>query len=240
VRIQILHRPTDKSFHKNGDIGYGYSMTSDAYEKLRQARVLKKVTLKELAKMANLSYSYISQIERGEASPSLASLGRLAGALDMTVWQLLKEDHEPDTLPVTETNPYVAAHLIAVANGSQAETGTNQPRKTKLVKSDMRRTILLPQSNVRYQMITPDLNSKLQVILVEAEAGAISGEEAFVHSGEECCLILSGQVEMDIGLESFQLEAGDSLYFSSTVPHRWRNVSTDKFSMLLVVTPPAY
>lgn len=215
-------------------------MTSNTYEKLRQARVLKKVTLKELAKMADLSYSYISQIERGEASPSLASLGRLARALGITVWQLLKDNHGLDTSSQTETNPYAAAHLIAVANGSQAEIGTNQPRKTKLVKSDMRRTIILPQSSVRYQMITPDLNSKLQVILVEAEAGAASGEEAFVHEGEECCLILSGQVEMDIGPESFQLEAGDSLYFSSTVPHRWRNVSAEKFSMLLVVTPPAY
>ena len=89
-------------------------------------------------------------------------------------------------------------------------------------------------------MITPDLSSKLQVILVEAEAGASSGEEAFVHGGEECCLILSGKVEMDIGPDHFQLESGDSLYFSSTLPHRWKNVSKEKFSMLLVVTPPAY
>lgn len=215
-------------------------MTSKAYEKLRQARVLKKITLKELAKMADLSYSYISQIERGEASPSLASLHRLAIALDMTVWELLKESRETDTSAEAETSLYAAARLIAIASESQAEIATNQARKTKLVRTNMRRTIILPQSNVRYQMITPDLSSKLQVILVEAEAGAVSGEEAFVHNGEECCLILVGKVEMDIGPESFQLEAGDSLYFSSTVPHRWRNVSAEKFSMLLVVTPPAY
>jgi transcriptional regulator with XRE-family HTH domain len=215
-------------------------MNSNAYEKLRQARVLKRVTLKELAKKADLSYSYISQIERGDARPSLASLDRLARALDMSVWELLKDNHEPNTSKESETNHSLAANLIAGANGSQAEIGANRPRKTKLVKIDMRRTIILPQSNVRYQMITPDLNSKLQVILMEAEPGAVSGEEAFQHSGEECCLILSGQVEMDIGPESFRLEAGDSLYFSATLPHRWRNVSADKLSMLLVVTPPAY
>ena len=190
--------------------------------------------------MADLSYSYISQIERGEASPSLASLHRLAIALDMTVWELLKDSREPDTSTEAENGLYAAARLIAIANESQAEIATSQSRKTKLVKTNMRRTIILPQSNVQYQMITPDLSSKLQVILVEAEAGAVSGEEAFVHNGEECCLILGGRVEMDIGPESFQLEAGDSLYFSSTLPHRWRNVSAEKFSMLLVVTPPAY
>ena len=213
-------------------------MTSNAYEKLRQARVLKKVTLKELAKRADLSYSYISQIERGDASPSLASLDRLAKALGMTVWQLLKDSNNPDTPP--DVGPYVSANLVAFATGNQANFGTNHPYKAKLVKSGMRRSIMLPQSSVRYQMITPDLDSKLQVILVEAEAGAISGEEPFEHRGEECCLILSGQVEMEIGPERFQLDVGDSLYFSSTVPHRWKNVGTGKLSMLLVVTPPAY
>ena len=217
-------------------------MTENAFEKLRQARVLKKVTLKDLAKTADLSYSYISQIERGEASPSLASLDRLAKALDMDVWELLKD--EPGTVGLAGQNAKRAlspeAKPDATRHGSGGELVSKKPKKTKLVRSDMRRSIILPQSTVQYQMITPDLNTKLQVILVKADVGSSSGEAPFEHEGEECCLMLEGEVEMAVGKEIFNLASGDSIYFASDQPHSWRNTGDVPISMLLVVTPPAY
>lgn len=215
-------------------------MTSNTYEKLRQARVMKRVTLKDLAKKADLSYSYISQIERGDASPSLSSLDRLAKALDMTVWQLLKDDNEPGKPPDGDSRPNGPTNQEAVSDATPAKVRTGKLRKTKIVRHDMRRSIILPQSTVRYQMITPDINAALEVILVKAEVGATSGEAKFEHEGEECYLILEGQLEVSVGGETFHLETGDSLYFSCELPHGWKNVGDGDVSMLLVVTPPAY
>ena len=59
-------------------------MNEKSGDKLRLARLTKKMTLKDLAEKCNLSYSYISQVERGDASPSLSSLSRLAKALDVS------------------------------------------------------------------------------------------------------------------------------------------------------------
>lgn len=212
-------------------------------EKVRHERLIKKITLKELAKECGLSYSYISQVERGEASPSLSALDRIAKALGITVWQLLREDRE-DEAAVAGTGAGAEPPSARPANGGSnnlpSSAREKSLRRAKIIRKDMRRSILLPQSNIRYQMITPDLNSQMQILLVEAEAGTSSGDVPFEHDGEECVFVLGGKMENQVGDEIHVLEEGDSLYFSSELPHRWKNIGEGKLTMLVTVTPPAY
>jgi transcriptional regulator with XRE-family HTH domain len=60
--------------------------------KLRHARRLRRLTLKEVADKADCSESLLSKIENGRASPSLKMLQRLASALGLTVGQLFAHD----------------------------------------------------------------------------------------------------------------------------------------------------
>ena len=199
-----------------------------------------KLTLKDLAKECGLSYSYISQVERGEATPSISSLDRLAKALDMTVWQLLKDDNEPDLQGNGNINPVMAKTFQSDNHSNYADQASKKIRRSKVVRKDMRRSIILPKTNVHYEMITPDLNSKIQVLKMEAEAGTNSGDLKIQHEGEVCLLVLSGYLETEVGDEKFILEEGDSLYFSGERPHCWTNIGEEKMSFLLVLTPPAY
>ena len=54
-------------------------------EKLREIRKEKKLSLKAVASKASVSESFLSQVERGLVSPSVASLRRICGALDETM-----------------------------------------------------------------------------------------------------------------------------------------------------------
>ncbi len=60
--------------------------------KLRHARRLRGLTLKEIAEKAECSESLLSKIENGHASPSLKMLQRLAMALGLTVGQLFAQE----------------------------------------------------------------------------------------------------------------------------------------------------
>ena len=40
----------------------------------------------------------------------------------------------------------------------------------------------------------------------------------YAHDGEECGLILKGEMEMLLGNETYMLKKDDSFYFSSAVP----------------------
>ena len=59
-------------------------------ERLRAIRRLRRATLKTIADRAGLSESFLSQIERGRASGSIASLTRIAAALGVNVADLFE------------------------------------------------------------------------------------------------------------------------------------------------------
>ena len=63
--------------------------------RLHEFRVARGLSLREIARRSGLTASFISQVERGRASPSIASLARLAEALGVTVGQLFEGTPAP-------------------------------------------------------------------------------------------------------------------------------------------------
>ena len=64
-------------------------------ERLRAIRLLRRRTLKEVAEAAGVSESFVSQLERGRSSASVATLQRLATALGIEVSDLFATDGLP-------------------------------------------------------------------------------------------------------------------------------------------------
>jgi transcriptional regulator with XRE-family HTH domain len=64
----------------------------DVGERLRDIRRLRRATLKTIADRAGVSESFLSQVERGRASASIASLRRIANALGVSVADLFEPD----------------------------------------------------------------------------------------------------------------------------------------------------
>jgi transcriptional regulator with XRE-family HTH domain len=67
----------------------------DVGERLRSIRLLRRRTLKEVAAAAGVSESFVSQLERGRSSASVATLQRLANALGIEVSDLFATDGLP-------------------------------------------------------------------------------------------------------------------------------------------------
>jgi transcriptional regulator with XRE-family HTH domain len=62
----------------------------DVGERLRAIRRLRRITLKTVAERAELSESFLSQVERGRANASVASLRRISAALGVNVADLFE------------------------------------------------------------------------------------------------------------------------------------------------------
>lgn len=65
--------------------------------RLRELRLQRGVALKVIAKQAEISIAYLSEVERGRKLPALDVLTRIATALNATVPELLTGLHPYDT-----------------------------------------------------------------------------------------------------------------------------------------------
>ena len=68
--------------------------------------------------------------------------------------------------------------------------------------------------------------------------GADTGEELLRHDGEEGGLVIEGELELTVGFEVYTLKEGDSYYFNSDQPHRFRNAGEKELIIISSNAPP--
>jgi DNA-binding transcriptional MerR regulator/mannose-6-phosphate isomerase-like protein (cupin superfamily) len=115
------------------------------------------------------------------------------------------------------------------------ETAGENPR---LVRPAQRK-ILETNAGVRMELLAWG-NTAMEPHLFRVKPGGGSGE-SYTHEGEEFLHVLRGGFEIWLGhSEHYLLKTGDSLYFESSTPHRWRNPGRAEAWLLWVNTPPTF
>jgi DNA-binding transcriptional MerR regulator len=101
------------------------------------------------------------------------------------------------------------------------------------------RKILETSPNVRMELLAWG-NTAMEPHLFRVKPGGGSGE-SYSHEGEEFLHVLRGEFELWLHNEGhYRLKAGDSLYFESSSPHRWKNPGRAEAWVLWVNTPPTF
>lgn len=177
---------------------------------VRSLRKDRSMTLEQLALRSQLSVGVLSQLERGIGNPSFATLVQLAHGLDVPVGRLL-------------------------LNIDQAAS--------PVVRAAERRRIDghgISSNNVTYEMLTPDLSGALEANWVRSQPGHDTSATPFHHSGEEFGIVISGELDVFIDGVRHHLSAGDSIRYSSTVPHWFVNSGPEEMNAIWVSTPPSW
>ena len=144
----------------------------------------------ELAKRVGLSRAMISRIENAQVSPSLATMSRLAEALEVPITSLFQGlDEERDTL------------FDASRGGPElGRPGTRSGHRYQLLGS-MRG----PAKRMEPMLVT--LTSESEVFPL------------YQHPGTEFLYMLEGEMDYGYSGASYQLSPGDSLQFDGEVAH---------------------
>jgi DNA-binding transcriptional MerR regulator/quercetin dioxygenase-like cupin family protein len=101
------------------------------------------------------------------------------------------------------------------------------------------RKILETSPGVRMELLAWG-NTAMEPHLFRIQPGGGSGEP-YSHEGEEFLHVLRGEFEISLNKrERYLLKSGDSLYFESATPHRWRNPGRSEAWILWVNTPPTF
>ena len=115
------------------------------------------------------------------------------------------------------------------------ETAGDNPR---LVRPNQRK-ILETTPDVRMELLAWG-NTAMEPHLFRIKPGGGSGA-SYSHEGEEFLHVLRGNFEIWLDTkEHYHLKPGDSLYFESSTPHRWKNPGQTETWLLWINTPPTF
>jgi transcriptional regulator with XRE-family HTH domain len=192
----------------------GAASNEELGRRLRAIRLRLGIGVRELARRVDLAPSSISQIETGKIGPSVKTLYALASEFGVTVDEVLFDQ------PAAEQAPASAGPEPRLA----VQRGRDRPEITL-------------ESGVTWQrlMFWGDEDVEFMEAIYEP-GGASSPDDAFVrHSGHEFGHVLSGTLRVVVGFDEFVLEAGDSITFPSSTPHRLSNEGTETVRAIWVV-----
>jgi transcriptional regulator with XRE-family HTH domain len=107
-----------------------------------------------------------------------------------------------------------------------------------VVRKDTRKVIRPTGAPVSYELVSPDLKRKIEMIIVRLKPGLDSA--AMSHEGEECALVLKGRVAITVGDVEYELDEGDSIYYDSGLPHKARAIGDAPAEVVSAITPPNF
>lgn len=174
---------------------------------IRRLRKSQGMNLVSLAEKAELSLSFISQVERGLTNPSINSLRKIALALGTPLGSFFEEGLSNDG-PVMRKN-----------------------QRKILVNTDSRLT---------YQLVSTNLDHRVELLLTRLEVGATSTKTPMAHKGDEAAFVLQGACRIEAGNEAYELEEGDSIYIKENTPHRTSNTGSIPLVIISAISPPGF
>lgn len=180
-------------------------------EKIREVRKGKNIKLREIAEKTKLSSSYLSQIERSLIEPSLSSLRKIAIALEVPIYEFLKDDERKG---------------IVIKKDKRI--------KLELPDSHIIYEFLTPTK------IDNNVIPNLEIIYMKLEPFSWSSEEPSYHAADECIFVIKGEIEVYLGQAKYPLCQGDSLYIQENTPHKIYNTSDVTAEAIFCISPPIY
>ena len=176
-------------------------------EKLRGLRLKKSMGLVELGKHTALSPAMLSKLERGRLFPTLPTLLRIAMVFSVGLDYFFTDERK--------------RHVVAIV------------RK----KERLRFAEKMGGVEVAYHFESLDFPAnerRFSAFLAEFDAGRSDKVKLHQHVGVEFLYVVHGKLDLTIGTDVHSLEAGDSIYFDSSVTHGYRRTSLHSTTAVVV------
>ena len=179
--------------------------------RVRALREAMGLSLRDLAERCGVSAPMLSQVERGETSPTLQVATRIAAGLELRLSQLLRLDEDG---------------AVTVVRASERRQG---PAQSGRVRGHV------------YEVLTPPLPGQRaelsrHVLAAGAATGGPGDPPMHEPGSRETALVESGRVVLHCDGDEHALETGDCVTFDADLPHHFENPGPQEASLLAIVS----
>ncbi|MGO9487656.1 MAG: helix-turn-helix domain-containing protein [Solirubrobacteraceae bacterium] len=166
------------------------------------------LSLRDLAERSGVSAPMLSQVERGETSPTLTVAGRIAAGLELRLSQLLRLDEQG---------------AVTIVRASQRRHGGNPRRGHRF------EVLTSAQPGQRAELSRHTLGPG-------GSTGAPDDPPMHEPGSRETALVQEGRVALVCDGRRHELGEGDCVTFDADLPHHFENAGSDEAAFLAVVS----
>lgn len=178
--------------------------------RVRKYREKLGLSVEDLAKNAGIDPALISNIEDGNTYPAIGVMVKLSRSLGQRLGTFTDDQYREDPLIVRESERKAEA---------MPHRGTN------------------PNGYHYYLLGKGKTDRHMEPFFIRIEPS--ESVELSSHEGEEFIIVVSGEVVLRYGQNTYQLREGDSMYYNSVVPHQVVAANGAPASIYAVVYMPA-
>jgi XRE family transcriptional regulator, regulator of sulfur utilization len=191
--------------HTKASNGATVSADGAVGARVKSLREAMDLSLRDLAERSGVSAPMLSQVERGDTSPTLAVAQKIASGLDLTLSQLLRLDE--------------SGHVVVVK-------GRDRRTRRKRGHAVAELTPPLPgqRADVSEHILAPG-----------AATGATDDPPMHEPGSRETTVVLDGALELFIDGQRHELGEGDSVTFDADLPHHFENNESAEARFIAVV-----
>jgi transcriptional regulator with XRE-family HTH domain len=166
------------------------------------------LSLRDLAERSGVSAPMLSQVERGETSPTLAVAARIAAGLDLRLSQLLRLDE---------------SGTVTIVSARERRSGGSTRRGHTF------EILTAPLPGQRAEL-------SRHVLAAGASTGGPGDPPMHEPGSREVALVEGGAVTLVIDGERHELAAGDTATFDADLPHHFENPGPGEAVILAVLS----
>ena len=182
-------------------------------EKIKSLRESRSISMEELAQRSGLALEQIERIEGNIDLPSLAPLIKIARVLGVRLGTFLDDQDE--------TGPAICR---------KAEAGDSISFSNNAIQS---------RKHMEYHSLAKAKSDRhMEPFIIDVDATDDIDFVLSSHEGEEFIFVMEGIMEVCYGKNTYLLEAGDSIYYDSIVPHHVHGYRGQAAKILAVVYTP--
>ncbi len=174
-------------------------------QRVKALREAMQLSLRDLSERSGVSAPMLSQVERGETSPTLSVAARIARGLDLSLSQLLRLDE--------------SQHVVIVTKDQRRQGPSAKGHSYEMI------TPPLPGQRVALSEHTLDPG---------ASTGGAGDSSIHEPGSRETLLVQEGQLDLLIDDERRTLKRGDSVTFDADLPHHFENPGKSTTTFLAV------
>jgi transcriptional regulator with XRE-family HTH domain len=174
--------------------------------RVRALREAMDLSLRDLAERSGVSAPMLSQVERGETSPTLVVAGRIAHGLELRLSQLLRLDE---------------SGTVSVVRADERRRGGSGPHTFEIL------TAPLPGQRAELSR---------HVLAPGGVTGGAGDPPMHEPGSREVTLVERGQAVLVIDGERHQLQSGDCVTFDADLPHHFENPTQEETALFAVLS----